>query len=96
MRIPTAAPTPTERLHDPSGERPAPASVAGGVSVILLESLLMDVRVRVRPAVMLVLVAGRAFMGVLVARRSEKMRWSVCMCIRRAACPDGHWALTPC
>ena len=29
----------------------------------------------------------------LVAQRSEKMRWSVCACIRRAACPDGRWAL---
>ena len=27
--------------------------------------------------------------GALVAQRSEKMRWSVCTCVRRAACPDG-------
>jgi hypothetical protein len=33
--------------------------------------------------------------GALVAQRSEKMRWSMCTCIRRAACPDGRWALVP-
>jgi hypothetical protein len=40
------------------------------------------------------LVAAEAAHETL-SQRSEKMRWSVCTCIRRAACPDGRWALIP-